>query len=582
MFTRSRRLWPHLAVGGQPPGRVSPEYSYEDPGSKAVRSRSIVVAVLAASVLSSACTSGGHPAPETPRNSVPGTVEISSAGGTATTGSATIVIPRGAVASTTRLRVVLSSVSPSSRASTVVKPVSDKIDVSLQDGAQPSVPVTLTARPTDRTEVSKAEPGSIMLLSRDGRTGAWNLSAAKYDENTNRLTAQVRHFSILGFVHIDVTAPLKAMVGAFKSTFELDGAAKPACAGKPVTVDGTTFSLPARYVNDGDGIVWPCLAAGASGTIELRLANATGLPWLIRSKPRANVTDSGSLDINRAVLLSFYHQYLTGGRFSQSMVLPGATNTYAFEADALPGFVDMQVDGFAQQAMALVWALRFALDLFYPEAKVVEALGNADFGSCLTDLVATATGTFDAKTVGAFFKAFFSCADSVVDALGGSLVGVAKVVVAAMSGGVSLILNDLIAAYRTIAGKDHTRVTVSVSQPVLGRTGYVLYGEGWGSARPTKIFNGGDPSGLVTNIRWQSWGGTEAFGVGKNSIFKPGGGYYPDLVTIELRASDLGRCPQGGQIAYRRLYFRVPSVPGGPLGPWTGWSGSDGDICTYG
>jgi hypothetical protein len=43
--------------------------------------------------------------------------------------------------------------------------------------------------------------------------------------------------------------------------------------------------------------------------------------------------------------------------------------------------------------------------------------------------------------------------------------------------------------------------------------------------RPHKLFNGGDPSGLVTHIHWVSWGGKTAIGYGLNPIFKPGGGY---------------------------------------------------------
>ena len=34
-------------------------------------------------------------------------------------------------------------------------------------------------------------------------------------------------------------------------------------------------------------------------------------------------------------------------------------------------------------------------------------------------------------------------------------------------------------------------------------------GTGFGRARPRKIFNGGDPTGLVTKVSWQSWGGAQ-------------------------------------------------------------------------
>lgn len=106
-------------------------------------------------------------------------------------------------------------------------------------------------------------------------------------------------------------------------------------------------------------------------------------------------------------------------------------------------------------------------------------------------------------------------------------------------------------------------------------------GAGWGTARPSEIFNGGDPSGLVTHIHWASWGGASAVGSGKNAIFKPKGGYYKQLVTIQLRATDKGRCTATGPRAYEKLYVRVPSRPGGPLGKWFLWSGAR-SICRLG
>jgi hypothetical protein len=114
---------------------------------------------------------------------------------------------------------------------------------------------------------------------------------------------------------------------------------------------------------------------------------------------------------------------------------------------------------------------------------------------------------------------------------------------------------------------------------VLGSNGFAPNGAGWGKAHPSKIFNGGDPSGLVTHIHWTGWGGSLASGRGLSSIYQPHGGYYPQLVTIELHASNLGRCTAGASLAYRRLSIRVPSHPGGKLGPWTLWSGAS-TICS--
>jgi hypothetical protein len=119
--------------------------------------------------------------------------------------------------------------------------------------------------------------------------------------------------------------------------------------------------------------------------------------------------------------------------------------------------------------------------------------------------------------------------------------------------------------------------TPATLQPVLGSSAFIpRIGVGWGTYRPTEIFNGGDPSGLISAIKWTGWGQAQALGYGKTSIFKPNGGYYPNAVTAELRAYDLGRCTAQGPTAYRLLQVREPSSPGGKLGKWFVW----GDVKT--
>lgn len=105
--------------------------------------------------------------------------------------------------------------------------------------------------------------------------------------------------------------------------------------------------------------------------------------------------------------------------------------------------------------------------------------------------------------------------------------------------------------------------------------GGVVYGaptgEGWGSERPETIFNGGDLSGLISNVHWSSWGDAVAHGRGRHSLFKPRGGYYRHPVVGQLKAVRIGDCE--GRRAYLKLLIREPRRPGGALGPWRSWSG---------
>lgn len=117
----------------------------------------------------------------------------------------------------------------------------------------------------------------------------------------------------------------------------------------------------------------------------------------------------------------------------------------------------------------------------------------------------------------------------------------------------------------------------ATASPAVGRVvlGGVIYGgslgEGWGTPRPHRIFNGGDPSGLISNVHWSSWGGPMARGHGRHALFKPSGGYYRHTVVARLKAKRIGRCE--GRRAYLKLLVREPRRPGGPLGAWHSWSG---------
>ncbi|HWH21243.1 MAG TPA: hypothetical protein VN671_11965 [Solirubrobacterales bacterium] len=114
---------------------------------------------------------------------------------------------------------------------------------------------------------------------------------------------------------------------------------------------------------------------------------------------------------------------------------------------------------------------------------------------------------------------------------------------------------------------------MTTEAPVLGSKQFSdPYGAGFGHPEPEVIFNGGDPSGEVSEIHWRSWGGPIAIAYGREPLFRPQGGYYRKLGRVELRANKLAKC--AGKPAYTRLEIRAPKRPGAKLGPWVLWSGA--------
>ena len=116
---------------------------------------------------------------------------------------------------------------------------------------------------------------------------------------------------------------------------------------------------------------------------------------------------------------------------------------------------------------------------------------------------------------------------------------------------------------------------------VLGAKHRLLYGVGWGTAHPRRIFNGGDPSGEAFDLTWRSWGNSTTTARGLTWVFTPHGGYYRKPLPIELRAFKIGRCTAGGPLAYTRLDARVVVRPGGAFGHWFPWGPTDGDVCKH-
>jgi hypothetical protein len=94
--------------------------------------------------------------------------------------------------------------------------------------------------------------------------------------------------------------------------------------------------------------------------------------------------------------------------------------------------------------------------------------------------------------------------------------------------------------------------------PTLGQpAGVFAHGQGFGQVRPPKIFNGGDPTGLVTHVAWKSWGGARAVAAGISDYVGPnetvaGGRQEP----VSVVAFNLGTC--GGKLMYRAVEWYFP------------------------
>jgi len=114
------------------------------------------------------------------------------------------------------------------------------------------------------------------------------------------------------------------------------------------------------------------------------------------------------------------------------------------------------------------------------------------------------------------------------------------------------------ASSATSATTAPTLTTAPVAVPTLGQpTGIFAKGKGFGQVKPSEIDNGGDPTGVVTNIVWTSWGRAQATGTGMSDYVASGqtvaqGSEQP----VTVIAFNSGTC--SGRVMYRAVEWYFP------------------------
>jgi hypothetical protein len=95
--------------------------------------------------------------------------------------------------------------------------------------------------------------------------------------------------------------------------------------------------------------------------------------------------------------------------------------------------------------------------------------------------------------------------------------------------------------------------------PTLGQpAGDFAHGSsGFGQVKPPKIFNGGDPTGLVTGVTWSSWGGAQATGSGTSDYVGPNQSVAQGTEqSATVVAFKLGTCD--GKLMYQAVEWYFP------------------------
>jgi hypothetical protein len=433
-----------------------------------------------------------------------------------------------------------------------------------------------------RVEVSRVPAGATPFVATyDPTTKTWHPVASTFDAKTGVVSVHADHFSIWGvfsFLGASMKTLVKEIVASLFGSIKVSVPA-PSC--------GDSAGLSA-IASPSDGVLNVCAQNNGGTSVTLKIRSHLAFPvdvvpplgTAISVSPPGGIFEQIGGYLNK-VGTSQSTRTLVAAGSEADLTFPLAANHYVrvrsdLDTEAyLASIIDSGV------SLLTVVARRLGGN---PKA-VLDAIGQ---GACAAQVVEAvdASATVSLSTISALTKVAVTCASSVVK------LGVSDLIQGIVATATGLIENVLqsgfLGAVIIVGGISGATSTITVSKgavhntpsassancmPILGSQTYSVDGMGFGTCRPHLISNGGDPSGIASSITWNSWGTTSAIGFGENAIAMPKGGYYRQLVRIELRATDIGHCPGSTALSYRQLYGREPTRPGGPLGLWFLWGG---------
>jgi hypothetical protein len=391
-------------------------------------------------------------------------------------------------------------------------------------------------------------PGwAIVVATAETSQGPWTYLPATLSADRRTAIFTTVHHSLFTVIGEDVSS----LLGFFKTEF-LDGlssgatasAAQPSCASEAAARSGYTVHSSA-----GPTVYW-CLGIDSSGQRILRVVNNRLYPLEIQH-PGLTVAEQPAIDYGSLASLS----HLLSGQLS--ILAPGAQIGYRIGlAPGQEAGMQTAVDGFGQGLFALQTGINALLAILTRFGAGGASKGITVMNDALGD--AACADALSGGNPGSILASCLSPKD-MTDYFGTA--GLLLAPLAAAGGLADFFASEFQGLHDILTGEDRYTVVVQrqTTIPVLGRRAgdFDYNSQGFGEVRPATVFNGGDPTGLVMNITWSSWGGGTAIGTGTSDYVGANqtvAGGTQEMVTIV--AFDLGTCD--GTLMYQAVEWYFP------------------------
>lgn len=446
---------------------------------------------------------------------------------------------------------------PPATVKSVLTPITTGAQITLGKNEQPNSPVTIRLK-VNQSKVSKASwstPKTYLVEAKSNDSSAPTFLPATYDDKTGEIVTVSPHLTKFWGVQLNFDSIRNNVKTAVLAGLGISYPA-PDCIPSQLStkLDGVTYSAPREWAVD------PCLTSDNTGT-QVRLYSRTGIPFRVIASPTATVRTEGSYAAGSNATASIFNLLFSAG--NKRLLAPGGTLAYYFDVNNPPQKLQFE----EAPEVILVMILMATLEALIPAGKIGEsavraadALQAVSTLGCMAKIVDDATNgssTWDAAAVGTMTTDFLTCAVAV--ALKESI-GVIWSIIAALP---NLIINIARGLWTTVTGKGIFTMPIKAvaPAPVLATAdafSVPQYTTGFGLVRPSEFFQGGDPTGAVSNITWDSWGGKTATGRG-TSCYVPTSASVSECVEkpVMVLAANLGAC--GGVRAYENLTWWFPT-----------------------
>ena len=318
------------------------------------------------------------------------------------------------------------------------------VEIVLGDNVQPGAPIDVSAPAPD---AALQESSAVFAVSR--RDGAAEFIPVTVHDAY--MMAQLTHLSPLDFFKIDFKKIGANISSAVHSALTHESASAPSCLGKPVTLDGVTYTADRTKTASGKNLnaVWPCLRA-ESGRILLDLEANGNRAWLARTRPDVGggqSTAPSSGDATASGLFALYQRLAMRGP-STGRLMPDTTLTFGFDSDAPPSRAEVKTDVGLMLMSAAMYEVTAVMDFAGLKAK--DKLDNApETYDCILSASDT-VGTSSEHFVTDFASAF----KTAIDCLAAIAPGPMAFMLGVLGSGAGVVSGLLTGAFNEAAGSN--------------------------------------------------------------------------------------------------------------------------------